>query len=672
MPSTFFGLTIGYSGLLNYQAALNTTGHNISNVKTKGYTRQEVTQTAARALRTHMKYGMAGAGVETVSIEQIRNVYYDIKYWNNRSDLGQYSMKSVYMKQIENYFKDNDDKDRQVLGFNSIFNKNFFETAMESLEDNPGDVSVRNSFVGTAGSLTEYFNEMASNLERLQKDVNEEIRDKVDEINSISTQIATLNQQINMVEVRGTMANDLRDKRNLLIDQLSAIVSVEVTEIPVYNTNDPDNPTGMNRYIVSIDGGHTLVDGYERKELYCVSREVGNKVNQSDAEGLYDIYWKHTGMKFEPTGNASSGELKGLFEMRDGNNDEYFHGTITECTKDTVTVEDENGNPVQKDVVTEMKVQVDNEYLTDLNKSKLNATGSIMINGISYKYSGWTYEAKEVIDPGTNQPVIDPDTLKPKMEYTYTFQLESDELQEVPTIELMNRVNQKAQIGKPVDYQGVPYYMAQMNEWVRNFARAFNDVEGKGEDMYGEKLAKYDDDGNLLDFRSFFVAKDPTDSEHEYNFMNGHSTKVSTKDDSYYQMTAATFSVNTEIVKDPRKMSTTATNGDTHLDANDIVQELEQIRTNKDMMVFRGCSSSEFLQVILGDVALNSSSAYSFEENYENIDAAISTQRMSVSGVDEDEEGINLVKFQHAYDLSAKMIQIMTEVYDRLILQTGV
>ena len=384
MPSTFFGLTIGYSGLLNYQAALNTTGHNISNVKTKGYTRQEVTQTAARALRTHMKYGMAGAGVETVSIEQIRNVYYDIKYWNNRSDLGQYSMKSVYMKQIENYFKDNDDKDRQVLGFNSIFNKNFFETAMESLEDNPGDVSVRNSFVGTAGSLTEYFNEMASNLERLQKDVNEEIRDKVDEINSISTQIATLNQQINMVEVRGTMANDLRDKRNLLIDQLSAIVSVEVTEIPVYNTNDPDNPTGMNRYIVSIDGGHTLVDGYERKELYCVSREVGNKVNQSDAEGLYDIYWKHTGMKFEPTGNASSGELKGLFEMRDGNNDEYFHGTITECTKDTVTVEDENGNPVQKDVVTEMKVQVDNEYLTDLNKSKLNATGSIMINGLSY------------------------------------------------------------------------------------------------------------------------------------------------------------------------------------------------------------------------------------------------------------------------------------------------
>lgn len=677
MPSTFFGLTIGYSGLLNYQAALNTTGHNISNVKTQGYTRQEVTQTAAKALRTHMRYGMAGAGVETVSIEQIRNVYYDIKYWNNNADLGQHTMKSYYMKQIENYFADYDDKDRKVMGFNSIYIKKFCTEAMESLEDNPGDVTVRNSFVGTARSLTEYFNETASNLERLQRDTNEEIKDKVDEINSIATQITALNQQINMVEVRGTMANDLRDKRNLLIDQLSKIVTVEISEIPVYNANDPDNPTGMNRYIVSIDGGHTLVDGYERKELYCISRDVGNKVNQSDAEGLYDIYWKHTGMKFEPTGNVSSGELKGLFEMRDGNNNEYFHGKITGCPTVKEDILDANGNKVgERDAVKELEITVsnDDEYLTDLSKTKLNETGSITVNGLTYKYEGWTYEAKKVFEADGTTPVIDPDTGEQLMEYVYTFRLAPDELQEVPTVQLANRAGQNAKIGSAVDYQGIPYYMSQMNEWVRNFAKAFNDVEAKGVDLYNEKLADgYDPDTGVYDsFRAFFVAKDPTDPDNEYNFLRGHATTVSTSDDSYYKMTAFTFSVNTGIVNDPRKMSTTTKYGDINVDANDIIQELEQIRTNKDMMVFRGCSSSEFLQCILGDVALNASSAYSFTETYEDVEAAISTQRMSISGVDEDEEGINLVKFQHAYDLSAKLIQVMTEVYDRLILQTGV
>lgn len=668
MPSTFFGLTIGYSGLLNYQAALNTTGHNISNVRTEGYTRQQVTQTAARALRTHMRYGMAGSGVETISIEQVRNTYYDIKYRDNHARLGEYSMKSDYMKRIESYFSDYEDKESKVMGFNSIYVNKFCTEAMNNLMDNPGDPTVRGSFIGAARSITEYFNEMSTNLERMQKDVNEEIKDKVDEINSIAIQIATLNQQINMVEVRGVMANDLRDKRNLLVDQLSAIVTVEINEIPVYNTNDPDNPTGMNRYIVSIDGGHTLVDGYERKELYCVSRDVGDKVNQSDAEGLYDIYWKHTGMKFEPTGNVSSGELKGLFEMRDGNNNEYFHGSITKY--DVVNN------------VTELTVQVSDkdEYLTDLSKTKLNGTGSIMVNGLTYKYTGWSYECRPVMDNSQNPPVevIDQETGKPKKEYYYTFQLASDDLQNgVSTAELANRVGQITRIGGAVDYQGIPYYMAQMNEWVRNFAKAFNDVEATGVDLYDELLA-----GNgIKDPRSFFVAADPTDVNHEYNFADVYDYNsdpptikltTSSKADSYYMMTAATFKVNKEIINDPRKMSTTTKAGDINHDANDIVQVLKQIRTDKDMMVFRGCSSSEFLQCILGDVALNASSAYSFEETYENVGAAIDTQRMSVSGVDEDEEGINLVKFQHAYDLSAKMIQVMTEVYDRLILQTGV
>ena len=75
---------------------------------------------------------------------------------------------------------------------------------------------------------------------------------------------------------------------------------------------------------------------------------------------------------------------------------------------------------------------------------------------------------------------------------------------------------------------------------------------------------------------------------------------------------------------------------------------------------------------MLGDVALNAGSANSFQKNYTNIMNAVDNQRLSVSGVDNDEEALNLVKYQNAYNLSAKMIQVMTEIYDRLINQTGV
>ena len=80
MPSTFFGLNIAYTGLTAANAGLNTTGNNISNVNTEGYSRQLVTQQANNALRTYTTYGCAGSGVDTIGIERQRDAFYDFKY----------------------------------------------------------------------------------------------------------------------------------------------------------------------------------------------------------------------------------------------------------------------------------------------------------------------------------------------------------------------------------------------------------------------------------------------------------------------------------------------------------------------------------------------------------------------------------------------------------------
>ena len=94
--------------------------------------------------------------------------------------------------------------------------------------------------------------------------------------------------------------------------------------------------------------------------------------------------------------------------------------------------------------------------------------------------------------------------------------------------------------------------------------------------------------------------------------------------------------------------------------------------TDKNAASFRGAAVSDFLTCILSDVALNANTANTFYTTYSNVGNSINNQRLSISSVDQDEEAVSLVKYQNAYTLASKMISTLTEVYDRLILETGV
>ena len=617
MASTFFGLDIAYTGVQAANAKLNTTANNIANVDTKGYTRQEATQVASDALRISQSYGMAGTGVTVTDINQVRNEFYDVKYWQAQTNLGQYDMKMYYMYQIEDYFTDKD----TVEGFEPIFSAMF--DSLEEVYKQAGTPSTKTQFIGAAGDLCEYFNAQATNLEKLQLGVNEEIKNKVDEINSIAEQIATLNKQINTIEVNHLRANELRDKRNLLIDQLSKIVDVEVRETPIYTTPGGSEKSGIYTYEVSIAGGQILVQGYEYNTLECVARSAEEKVNQSDADGLFEIKWSNT-MDFNLYGANLGGELKGLIEVRDGNNEEYFHGT-TKGVKDN------------SDGTYTVTIEVPNkDYLTDMNKCTLPDSGQLTLVNTKYKYSGFEFD-------GTKNPP------------TYTFKIEREAGQADPTI----FDGKEARVGTKVDYQGIPYYQEQMNEWVRIFAKAMNDIE---------KTA-VDEEGNPAEV--LFTAKDKVNGTEIKFDANLADNKYKSSDSDYYRLTAGNISVNNEMVKDASKFGTTVDikkGGD----AQDVTELLLTVQDDKNKVNFRGCSAKEFLQCITSDIALSANNAKTFTENYTNINKSVSQTRLSISGVDNDEEALHLVKFQEAYNLSAKVMQIMTEIYDRLILQTGV
>ena len=88
--------------------------------------------------------------------------------------------------------------------------------------------------------------------------------------------------------------------------------------------------------------------------------------------------------------------------------------------------------------------------------------------------------------------------------------------------------------------------------------------------------------------------------------------------------------------------------------------------------MFRGDNASAFLETLLSDIAVDTEKTEVFYNNYYNMETVITNQRMSISGVDEDEEALNLVKYQNAYNLNSKVISVMSEIYDKLINETGV
>lgn len=639
MPSQFFGLNIAYTGLLASNAAMNTTFNNIANVQTEGYSRQQVTQQASNALRVFQTYGCAGAGVETLAIERIRDEFYDGRFWDNNAQLGEYDMKQYYMQQLETYFDD----DGKSTGFKTIFDQ-LMITGMQALLKDPNSATAKSQFVGYAGALTEYFNGMAGNLEKVQKDINQEIKLKVDQINSLAGEIASLNKQINTIELAGTKANELRDRRTLLIDELSKIVDVEVKETPIIDANNENRETGANRYMVKIAGGQMLVDGSDYNGLECVARTSYEKVNQTDIDGLYEVYWAD-GQKFNLYNASMGGDLAGLIQMRDGNNGENFTGEITA----TGTTTDADGKT--HDTVT---VKVTKAYLQDLNKCNLSDQGGIIdLGNQEFYYDSWEYTCE--YDANGNPT------------YTYTFTLSDSEKN--PRGITNDRVGKKAEIGTDLSYQGIPYYMNQMNEWIRTFSQKFNDILTSGYSGNGDPGVKMFTGNKATGGEQFLL----DDAAKRYDKQEKKNSKVTVKvnDDSYYRLTAKNFDILDAMEQDPSLMANRK-NASDGVEQNDLLNDLKNLATDKSKMSFRGCNASEFLQCILSDVALNASRANTFYASFKDISNTIDNQRISISGVDEDEEAVNLVKYQNGYNLASKMIQTLTEIYDRLILETGV
>ena len=612
MPNTFFGLSIGKSGLYTYQAAINTAAHNSANADTIGYSRQQAIRSATDAISIAGTYGMAGTGVDVDGVKQVRDQYYDVKYWNNNCVYGNYNTKQYYLTNIENYLSEVK-SDGTMATLDDMF------TAMTGLATNAGDITMRTQMAEHGQTFAEYMNFLYQGLQNLQNECNTEIKNTVDKINSLAEEIANLTKQINTIEVRGAMANDLRDARALLVDQLSEIASVTVTEQSV------GDGIGVNQYLVRLDG-KILVDTYEYNTLEVVPQEAG--VNENDIDGLYFLKWSN-GQNFDSNSTTLSGTLKALFEVRDGNNKLNFTGKA-------------EGKAGEK-TVTITEASITNFNLLNIP----DENGKIMIGAEEYVYESFT--ATKNMTTG-------------EVEYTFTLK---EELKSTISTE-------NAKIGESIEYKGIPYYMTQFNEFVRTFAESFNDIHETGQDFYGDE--------NGL---AFFTGKIAATGEDMEFAKVDEATNILTFDSltqgeyGYYHMNIGNFKVNSEIMGDPKKIACAEYKEDengveieTGIENAVVLNKL--IALKSDVTMFKQGRPDAFLQSLVGVMGIDAKAAKNLSESQTNIIKAIDNQRMSISGVDSDEEAMDLVKFKSAYDLNSKVISIMNQIYDKLINETGI
>lgn len=225
MRSTFAGLELARRALESQQVALDTTGHNIANANTKGYTRQVVNlqATLPDSIPGMGHYLSVGTGVTVQSIERARDIFIDRQFrWENSKHEYWAARENTLMK-IEGLLNEPSD--------NSLSNDlSKFWNAWSELSKNPENLGARSVVLERAATLVDTFHHIDQQITELQKSLDSSVRVQTGQINMYAKQIQELNHQIKKVQVSGDNPNDLLDKRDALVDELSKLVNVRVVE----------------------------------------------------------------------------------------------------------------------------------------------------------------------------------------------------------------------------------------------------------------------------------------------------------------------------------------------------------------------------------------------------------------------------------------------------------
>lgn len=297
MPGLSGALDIARWSLYSSQLAIEVMGHNIANANTPGYSRQSL-QVQANTPIT-MGPGQIGTGVKATEVIRSYDDFITRQVSLKTSQYAFWQAQNTAMGEIETIFNEGDE-----YGLNAIMAE--FWNAWSDISNNPGSTPEREALLAKTDNLAQFIQDMDYNLREYQRYLDTSVQGAVSEVNAIVSQIADLNVQITSVEIKGLInANDLRDRRDMLVEKLSEYMDVNYYE-----------EESSGQLMVYILGGTPLVLG---NSSYTLETE------QNTATGLTDIFWKdNSGRAVNITDKLTGGKITGWVDVRDTKIDTYL------------------------------------------------------------------------------------------------------------------------------------------------------------------------------------------------------------------------------------------------------------------------------------------------------------------------------------------------------------
>jgi len=275
MRSTFMGLETAKRSLFAQQTALQTTAHNMANANTKGYSRQVVNLVSsipmeAPGLQRSNTPGQLGTGVEFDYIKRIRESFLDDQFYNESKFFGEWTIKADTLEKLEAIINEPSDTGiRQVI--------EGFWNAWQELSKSPENLTARVLVKERALALTDALSHSAKQLNNLKADLTSSVAIKGARVDTLLGQIANLNNEIYKIEGFGNNANDLRDQRNLLVDEISQLINVTVEET-------------QNGYTVRM-GSTELVNGNDKNVTVDSAFLEGNFNSELTSGEIYGMIY---------------------------------------------------------------------------------------------------------------------------------------------------------------------------------------------------------------------------------------------------------------------------------------------------------------------------------------------------------------------------------------------
>ncbi len=599
-------LSIGVTGLQTNQYALNTTAHNLMNTQTKGFSRQQVmlTDRTYRGLGTTNVFGenKAGLGVVTAEIKQARDNFADAAYRAENGRMNFYKAQYETASEIETYFGELEGQD-----FNTSMNELWL--SLQELQKESNSIVTRSSFISTAQLFLDRVQDIRTSFINYQRNLNVEIQNQVKRINEIAKEVLELNDKILACEASGIeKANDYRDARNLLLDELSGTVKTEIV-------NNVDGTVEL--YIE----GRCLVTRGKTYELdvikICDSEQYLAQYDfAEDATDFMMPVWKddETALfninKIPSTkSNSDIGSLKGLLMSRG-----YFVSNYTDVPiKPDKPVAEDFDNTADYDAAmaqyeADMSTYVDkldyfNKYVEPYTVTNLMSQFDVLVHAIVTGFNDLLCPNKEVtLADGTTIKVLD---------------------------------EEKAGMGMGVgnEYPGTELFVR------------------KSTPRYTEQTFKLAD-GSI---ETFMVYNEENEDDF-YSLYTGGNIEINDKLLQNPSLLPLTMVTGEEAQENVDAMLDLWNTKFATVSPNSLVE----------------CNFMDYYAGMMEDLADRGYTYNNMAQTQQQSVTDIENLRQGVVGVSSDEELSNMIKFQHAYNASSRYINTVSEMIEHLINTLGV